>query len=74
MPVMLPPGQGVTVNLPAGAVAQPAPTSAAAPVAQPAPPPPPEPFRRVAGPDITLLPHGEEPRQPKAPATPKAGG
>lgn len=50
MPIMLPPGQATTVAIP-----NPAPPAAT-------PPKPPEPFRKVQGPDVAILPHAETPQ------------
>ena len=66
MPAFIPPGQGVTVTQPVGVVTTPtqiqqspgpqAPSRTAAP---------PSPFRQIHGPDLVIMPHTEEKKQPQ---------
>lgn len=68
MPIMVPPGQGITVTTPVGQEVQPAASLPvqSAPQAQPRQQANPSPFRQVHGPDLVLMPHhqGEEKLHP----------
>ena len=65
MPIMIPPGQGITVTTPAGQeqVAGMQAAQAMLPRTQQAP----SPFREVHGPDLVIMPHEGETKQPVQP-------
>ncbi len=75
MPIMVPPGSGVTTTTPVGQVTTPS-NVAAQQVAATAGPPRqqahPSPFRPTHGPDLVIMPHQDDPAPPaQSPSPPQ---
>lgn len=68
MPIMVPPGQGITVTTPAGQTTQPVQQTPQAPQRQALPP---SPFREAHGPDVVIMPHHVQPKPKQPQAAPQ---